>query len=400
MSNLIETGLYFHWPFCKSKCPYCDFNVHVSESIDQAVWKDAYLRALQTYADKYPERRIVSIYFGGGTPSLMPVDTVSSILKSVNDLWSVAPNIEVTLEANPTSVEAEKFRGFKDAGVNRLSLGVQAMNDSDLKFLGRTHDVKQALEAIDTARKIFDRYSFDLIYARPKQSLQDWEAELTGAIKHSGGHMSLYQLTIERSTPFYMDHARGKFTMPPQDLAADFYNLTWDVMEAAGLPVYEVSNHAAPGQQSIHNRVYWEYGDYFGIGPGAHGRIGNIVANNDKMAKTGIVSEGNKVALRDHHAPDRWLELVQSSGTGAHPGEVMGPEEMFAEALMVGLRLREGVTLAHLKKVSGVDPLEALEPGKLQKIKDEGWLADEVGKLRLTREGLLRLNSIVKYLLG
>ena len=402
MTNLIDTGIYIHWPFCKSKCPYCDFNVHVHEGIDQQQWKEAYIRVLKHYAEKSPERRIVSVFFGGGTPSLMPVDTVGGIVEIVNDLWSVAQDIEITLEANPTSVEAEKFKGFRNAGVNRVSLGVQALNDADLNFLGRTHDVKQAIEAIETARKTFDRYSFDLIYARPKQNLQDWETELREAMKYADGHLSLYQLTIERSTPFYMEHARGAFTMPGQELAADFYNLTQEALEAAGLPAYEVSNHARTGQESRHNRIYWEYGDYIGVGPGAHGRM-SILSDNvsisDNMADFLDVSNRYKVAIRDHQAPEVLLDWVGRKGHGAHPEQPLTPREKFLETLMMGLRLREGVTLRHLEDKSGVRPRDALDQGKLRKMVAEGWMVDQADRLQLTREGWLRLNAIVPFIL-
>ncbi|MGB4106387.1 MAG: radical SAM family heme chaperone HemW [Alphaproteobacteria bacterium] len=401
-SNLVETGIYIHWPFCKSKCPYCDFNVHVHDSIDQEAWKSAYVRALGHYATRFPERRIVSVFFGGGTPSLMPVDTVEEILKTINDSWGLAADAEVTLEANPTSVEAEKFKGFRAAGVNRVSLGVQSLDDAQLKFLGRKHDVKEALQAIETAKENFDRYSFDLIYARPGQTLAAWEAELGQALEHAGGHLSLYQLTIERSTPFYMDHARGAFTMPAQELAADFYNLTQDMLEAAGLPAYEISNHAKAGHESRHNRIYWEYGDYIGVGPGAHGRISinsDNVSNDDNPDDMLDDANRYKVATRDHQAPQIWLDRVVLKGHGAHPEQPLTPREKFLEALMMGLRLREGITLEHLRAKSGIKSTEALDHKKLRKLVSEGWLSGEADRLRLTREGWLRLNAIVPFML-
>ncbi|MCE7887841.1 MAG: coproporphyrinogen III oxidase [Alphaproteobacteria bacterium PRO2] len=402
IANAIDTGIYIHWPFCKSKCPYCDFNVHVHDSIDQGAWKHAYARALGHYAARFPERRIVSVFFGGGTPSLMPVETVGEILKTINDSWILAPDAEVTLEANPTSVEAEKFKGFRAAGINRVSLGVQSLDDGQLKFLGRMHNAKEAVQAIETARKIFDRYSFDLIYARPGQTLQAWESELRGALAHAEGHMSLYQLTIERSTPFYLAHEQGKFTMPAQELAADFYTLTQEVMEGAGLPAYEVSNHAQPGQESRHNRLYWEYGDYIGIGPGAHGRISLLsdkVSNSDFLDD--LLDDANryKVAIRDHQAPGIWLDRVELKGHGAHPEQALTPREKFLEALMMGLRLREGVTLEHLRTKSGINASEALHPKKLKQAVGEGWLVKDAKHLQATREGWLRLNSLVPFIL-
>ena len=400
--NAIDTGIYIHWPFCKSKCPYCDFNVHVHDSIDQEAWKNAYVRALGHYAERFPERRIVSVFLGGGTPSLMPVETVGEILKTISNSWMLAQDAEVTLEANPTSVEAEKFRGFREAGINRVSLGVQSLDDEQLKFLGRKHSAKEAVQAIETARKIFDRYSFDLIYARPGQTLQEWETELRGALAHVDGHMSLYQLTIERSTPFYLAHEQGKFTMPAQELAADFYTLTQEIMEGAGLPAYEVSNHAKPGQESRHNRLYWEYGDYIGVGPGAHGRISvssNIVSNDDIMDD--LLDDANryKVAIRDHQAPNVWLDRVDLKGHGGHPEQPLTPREKLLEALMMGLRLREGITLKQLRAKSGIDPADALHPKKLKQAVSEGWMVKDAKRLQLTREGWLRLNSLVPFIL-
>ncbi|MGB4058383.1 MAG: radical SAM family heme chaperone HemW [Alphaproteobacteria bacterium] len=382
--NTIDTAIYIHWPFCKSKCPYCDFNVRVHDTIDQKAWKDSYIKSIKYYAEELLERRIVSVFFGGGTPSLMPADTVEGIIQTIKDSWPVADDIEITLEANPTSVEAGKFKAFREAGINRVSLGVQSLRDEQLKFLGRTHDADEAIRAIHIAQNIFDRMSFDLIYARPGQTLPDWETELREAVELAKGHLSLYQLTIERSTPFYMDHARGKFTLPGQELAADFYALTQDIMEGAGLPAYEVSNHAASGHQSRHNRVYWEYGDYIGIGPGAHGRLSMNVG---------------KVAIRDHSAPEVWIERVEKSGHGAHPPEILPPRDRFIEALMMGLRLREGVSRDHLREKSGADLHEVLNEEKIRSVIREGWMADDLNHLRLTREGWLRLNAIVPFIL-
>ncbi len=314
----------------------------------------------------------------------MPVDTVGSILETINNLWAVDRDVEITMEANPTSVEAEKFKGFRAAGINRVSLGIQSLDDAQLKFLGRKHNVKEALQTVEIARKTFDRYSFDLIYARPKQTLAEWEAELREAVKHANGHLSLYQLTIERSTPFYMDHARSKFTMPGQEMAADFYNLTQDILEAAGMPAYEVSNHAGPGHQSRHNRVYWEYGDYIGVGPGSHGRLS--------------LGE-SKTATRDHSAPEIWLKQVGETGCGAHPFKNLSPRDRFVEALMMGLRLREGITCDHLLDKSGISVEEALDVTKLQKVTKEGWMEKDSKRLQLTREGWLRLNAIVPFIL-
>ncbi len=384
MKNTAPIGIYFHWPFCLAKCPYCDFNVHVQAQIDHAAWRAAYIKAIQYYAKMIEGREVASVFFGGGTPSLMEPETVAAILSEIRNYWNVSPNVEVTLEANPTSIETKKFEAFRKAGVNRVSIGVQSLNDADLKFLGRKHDVAQALAAIETARNIFERYSFDLIYARPNQTLELWSEELKRALEQARGHMSLYQLTIERSTPFFLDHAQGKFTMPDDGRGADFYNLTQEIMEQAGLPAYEVSNHAAAGQESIHNLIYWRYGDYIGIGPGAHGRL---------------IIDDIKNATREHHAPDIWLQKIQSEGFAHHPFEKISPPGRFAEALMMGLRLREGVSVKKLES-EGQSPFDELVyADNLAKITGEGWIVREGDILRLTREGMLRLNAIVPFLL-
>ena len=371
-------ALYFHWPFCLSKCPYCDFNVHVTQSIDHAQWREAYVRAIRHYAALYPEREIVSVYFGGGTPSLMEPATVAAILTEIDAGWGLPERAEITLEANPTSVEIDKFRDFRLAGVNRVSLGVQSLREDDLKFLGRGHDVAGAKRAIETAGAVFDRFSFDLIYARPSQTLKAWEEELREAAAMARGHLSLYQLTIERNTPFYISHARGDFTIPEQELAVDFYDLTQDVLGEAGLPAYEVSNHAAPGQESVHNMVYWHYGDYLGIGPGAHGRM------------TG--GNGQKQAMRDHQAPAKWLEWVGERGCGVHEPEILESSDRAVEAFMMGIRLRDGIAVLP-------EWGEYIDLAKLKSLEGEGWLCYDGDHVRLTREGMLRLNAIVRHVM-
>lgn len=379
-----QSGLYVHWPFCLAKCPYCDFNAHVVGEIDHARWRAAYLRALAHYAETVTGRTISSVFFGGGTPSLMQPETVGAVIEQVRALWPCVNDLEVTLEANPTSVEADKFAAFRDAGVNRVSIGVQALNDDDLLFLGRKHSAKEALQAIEIARKTFERFSFDLIYARPGQSVESWREELQQAAMLSGGHLSLYQLTIERQTPFYLDYAQGVFSLPDEDLACEFYNMTQDILEDAGLPGYEVSNHAAAGHESRHNLTYWHYGDYIGIGPGAHGRL---------------TLEGRKFATRDHHAPEKWLALVEEKGCGAHPFTALSGEERFLESLMMGLRLREGVSLRHLSGQGGQAWQRFIDMKRLQTARDEGWIVETDERLRLTPEGTLRLNALVPYLL-
>ncbi|MGH1399333.1 MAG: radical SAM family heme chaperone HemW [Alphaproteobacteria bacterium] len=370
-------GLYIHWPFCLARCPYCDFNTFVRDGIDYDAWLSAYLSSLDHYAGLTRGRGLSSVFFGGGTPSLMKPDHVAAILARVRELWSCSEDIEITLEANPTSVEIGKLRAFADAGVNRISLGVQALNDKDLAFLGREHDVKNAMQAIEISQNVFERASFDLIYARPEQSLKDWEAELRAAAALSAGHLSLYQLTIEQNTPFHFDFQKGLFSIPDQDLAADFYDLTQDVLGAAGMPAYEVSNHARAGEESRHNLIYWEYDDYIGIGPGAHGRLS---------------LEGGKVATRDHASLDGWMKHVGKKGHGTHPHKILSALDQVTEALMMGLRLRKGVSLqAHY--------WDCLDECNVKTLADQGWLEFDAAHMRLTCEGRLRLNTVLPYIL-
>lgn len=380
-------GIYIHWPFCASKCPYCDFNSHVRESIDHAAWEKSYLREIEYYAGLTKGRTVHSVFFGGGTPSLMAPETVASLIAAIRKYWPVANDLEITLEANPTSVEADKFRAFADAGINRVSLGVQSLEDQQLAFLGRKHSAKDAMEAIDVASKYFNRYSFDLIYACPGQTVSGWRQELEKAIKMTNGHMSLYQLTIERGTPFYTEHKRGAFHVPDQDLAGALYEETQDIMEAAGLPAYEVSNHAREGEESRHNLVYWRYGDYAGIGPGAHGRL--------------TLADKGKTGTRAHRAPEIWMDKVTENGHGAHPFEYIGPEERFTEAMMMGMRLRAGIDLKQLETEAGRPWAELLCRDKIDRLAGENLvvLDDKAGRLMPTRDGLQRLNSVLSYLL-
>ena len=372
-------GLYIHWPFCLSKCPYCDFNVHVSENVDQEQWQQAYLKSLEHYAGIY-KGTLSSIYFGGGTPSLMRPDLVQAIIDKARSLWLCVNDIEITLEANPTSIEAEKFARFKDAGVNRVSVGVQALNDKDLKFLGRTHTKEEAIKALSIASDTFERFSFDLIYARPEQTLKSWECELSEAIDLSKGHLSLYQLTIERNTPFHFDYAQGKFVMPKEELASDFYKLSSEVLGRAGMPAYEVSNHAVEGHQSNHNLNYWYYRDYIGIGPGAHGRL---------------TLDGRKYATRDHHAPQSWLAWVEKKGCGVHPYTPLSVYDRFSEALMMGVRLYDGIDL----KSCHEDWPRFVDMQRLQVVCEEGWATLDGGVLTCSVEGMLRLNALLPYIL-
>ncbi len=375
-------GIYVHWPFCASKCPYCDFNSHVRERIDEDSWRDAYLREIRHYAAMTPGRMVDSIFFGGGTPSLMSPATTQAIIDEIVKCWHVKNDIEITLEANPTSVEADKFRGFRMAGVNRVSLGIQALNDMDLKFLGRQHNAEEAVKAIKIASSTFDRFSFDLIYARPHHSVDEWSDELNEALDYAVGHLSLYQLTIEEGTPFHTRHARGEFTIPDEEQGAALYEATQDILSARGMPAYEISNHALPGEESRHNLVYWRYGDYVGVGPGAHGRL---------------TLNGVKYATRAHRAPEIWLERVAAHGHGAHDHEIVASKDRITESLMMGLRLREGVPMARLIAEGGTDTPLSLD--KVRVMAGEGMVEFDGATLRATPAGAVRLNALVAYLL-
>lgn len=377
-------GIYVHWPFCKAKCPYCDFNSHVSESIDHDRWAKAYQQEMGYIASMTEGRQVTSVFFGGGTPSLMKPHTVETILTHIHDKWDIASDVEITLEANPTSIEAQKFSDFNAAGINRVSVGVQSLRNDDLKFLGREHSAEEALEALKIANDNFDRVSFDLIYARPEQTIENWKKELTEAVNHAKGHLSLYQLTIEQGTPFYTQHARGDFRIPEQDQAGEFYEVTQDMLETAGLPAYEISNHAAAGQESSHNLTYWKYGDYAGIGPGAHGRL---------------TVDDQKKATRTHRAPDIWLEKVDQAGHGYHPFEEVNDNERFTEMMMMGLRLKEGVVLEDIKQETGKEWREALQEEKVKKLCDENLLIVTNTHIKPTKEGMQRLNALLGYLL-
>ncbi len=378
-------GIYIHWPFCKSKCPYCDFNSHVRDRIEHDRWRAALLRELDHYADATSGRRVTSVFFGGGTPSLMEPATVGAVLERIAARWTVGDDLEVSLEANPTSVEADKFRAFRAAGVNRLSMGIQALDDASLKFLGRQHNAAEATGAIELAAKTFDRFSFDLIYARPGQSVAAWEAELTRALDYAVGHLSVYQLTIEEGTAFFPLHARGDLVLPDEDLAGDLYEATQSLLDRAGLPAYEISNHARPGEESRHNLTYWRYGDYVGVGPGAHGRL---------------TLDGEKFATRAHRAPEIWLERVERDGHGAATPEPVPREARGSELLMMGLRLREGVARARLVEEMGRDLDGLVDAAALGRLVTGGFLEVDDTAIRATHEGRQRLNAVLAALLA
>ncbi|EFO32230.1 putative oxygen-independent coproporphyrinogen III oxidase [Roseibium sp. TrichSKD4] len=371
-------GIYIHWPFCAAKCPYCDFNSHVRhQAVDQDRFAAAFERELTHFADLTKGKTVQSIFFGGGTPSLMKPQTVERILSKVSGLWSIDDEVEISLEANPSSVESERFRGYRAAGVNRVSLGVQSLHDRDLKLLGRLHDVKTALKAIETARSTFPRLSFDLIYARPDQSLEDWRAELQQALDLAADHLSLYQLTIEPGTPFYTLYHAGKLVVPEPDVGAEFYALTQDITTAHGLPAYEVSNHARPGAECRHNQVYWRYGDYVGVGPGAHGRI---TVGASKLA----------TAIERH--PETWLENVETHGHGKVEDQGLSEEEQGDEFLLMGLRLTEGIDLQRYEKIA----CRAIDPRRLSALIEHGMVEkiDET-RVRATRDGFMVLDAVV-----
>ncbi len=379
-------GIYVHWPFCLSKCPYCDFNSHVRSSIDEGRWQRALLAELDHFAAELRDqpREVVSVFFGGGTPSLMPPAITAAILDRIAARWPLSPDLEVTLEANPTSVEAGRFEGFRAAGVNRLSLGVQSLNDAELRFLGRGHSAAEAKAAIRLAHRHFRRVNFDLIYARPNQTVADWRAELGEAIALTVGHLSLYQLTIEEGTAFHNIYRRGGFRLPDEETAAALYDATQEVCEAAGLPAYEVSNHAAPGEECRHNLVYWRYDDYLGIGPGAHGRI----------------TCGEKaVATAQLRKPELWLGAVERDGHGSESREPIDPADRAAEMLMMGLRLREGVDRRRFARRIGRDLEAFVAPDLRQALVADGYLAEDGGRLRVTRQGMPVLNHLLGKLL-
>jgi len=340
-------GIYLHWPFCAAKCPYCDFNSHVRhQPVDQERFTKAFLREISHMRQLSGSKTVTSIFIGGGTPSLMEPATIDALLNAVARHWHVPDGIEITMEANPSSVEATRFRGYRAAGVNRVSLGVQALNDRDLKFLGRLHDVADALKAIRLAREIFPRMSFDLIYARPGQTVPAWEAELKEAIGYAVDHLSLYQLTIEEGTAFHGLYKAGKLTTLDEEQAAVLYEATQEITGRHGMPAYEVSNHARPGAESRHNLTYWRYGEYAGIGPGAHGRLSRA---------------GGKLATSTERHPERWLEAVEADGHGLVEQDSLDRDEQADELLLMGLRLKEGVDLARWQQLSGRDPDPARE---------------------------------------
>jgi putative oxygen-independent coproporphyrinogen III oxidase len=377
-------AVYIHWPFCKSKCPYCDFNSHVRERIDERRWRQALLAELAWWAEQTEGAAVTSIFFGGGTPSLMAPETVAAILNAVRKHWRLAGDCEITLEANPTSVEAARFRALRDAGVGRVSLGVQALDAAALKFLGRGHDVREAHAAVEVARTTFPRFSLDLIYARPGQTPAAWARELTAAVAMAGDHLSVYQLTIEAGTAFATSFARGDFALPDEDTAGALYEATQAALEAAGLPAYEISNHARPGQECRHNLAYWRGHDYLGVGPGAHGRL---------------TSGPARFATRQMKAPETWLAAVEERGHGTEEFVRLTPDERRSEMVMMGLRLAEGITRDRFFAATGMNFDEAFGD-RLTPLVDGGFVELDEHVLRATASGRQRLNALLGNLLA
>jgi oxygen-independent coproporphyrinogen-3 oxidase len=384
VSDRDALAIYIHWPFCRSKCPYCDFNSHVRESIDADRWTRALLADLERQAEGTAAREVVSIFFGGGTPSLMMPETAGALIARVKALWPAAPDLEVTLEANPNSAEAETFAGFAGAGVNRLSLGVQSLDDAALRFLGRGHDRNEAIAAIRLATRLFPRTSFDLIYARPGQTPKAWQAELDEALSLAGEHLSLYQLTIEPGTAFGNRAARGEPLAADEETAALLFELTQERLGAAGLPAYEISNHARPGAECRHNLAYWRYDDYLGIGPGAHGRISG---------------SNGKIATRQIRSPEAWLAAIEANGTALDEVTPVGRGEMVEEMVMMGLRLMEGVDRDRLETLAGRDA-GMLFGHALPRLIEGGFLMLNKSRLAATQAGRQRLNAVLVALFG
>jgi oxygen-independent coproporphyrinogen-3 oxidase len=374
-------GLYLHWPFCQSKCPYCDFNSHVAAAIDQARWQRAFLAEIDRVAAQTPGRVLHTVFFGGGTPSLMAPEVVAAVIERIRARWPVANDLEITLEANPTSAEAGRFRAYAAAGVSRLSMGIQSLDDAHLRALGRRHSAAEARAAFDIARAAFPRVSFDLIYARQDQRPEDWRRELSEALAMAVDHLSLYQLTIEEGTAFGDRFARGRLPgLPTHDDAADIYALTQELCDAAGLPAYEVSNHAGIGMESRHNLIYWRSGDWAGIGPGAQGRL---------------TLAGRRWATDTPRAPQAWLSQVEARGSGELPRAALSAQDRATEHLMMGLRLTEGIDLARQARLAGAPPDEAA----VRELEDLGMVARSGGRLAATPAGRMVLNAVIRALL-
>lgn len=371
-------GIYVHWPFCAAKCPYCDFNSHVRhEPVDEARFARAFAQEMSWFGALTPNRKPESVFFGGGTPSLMKPETVAAILDAIANTWDLASDAEITLEANPSSVEASRFAGYRTAGINRVSLGVQSFDDAELKRLGRLHNAAEAIKAIDIAQSTFDRSSFDLIYARPGQTPDMWRAELGEALTRAGEHLSLYQLTIEENTPYHALHAAGKLVLPNEDEARALWDVTQEIMSGAGMPAYEISNHARPGAESRHNLVYWRSGEWAGVGPGAHARIG--------------MNDGRH-AFSTERNPELWASRVEQTGNGVVSDELLDPTEVADEYLLMGLRLAEGVEIARFEEIAGY----RLDEDRIRDLESHGLISRPApGRLSVTTAGFPVLDAVV-----
>ena len=380
-----DLAVYVHWPFCASKCPYCDFNSHVRPTIDPQPWSAAYASVIRRYGDEIGRRRVHSIFFGGGTPSLMPPALVGEVIDAVARAFDLSTDAEITLEANPSSVEAAAFGTLRRLGVNRVSLGIQALDDATLAFLGRAHDVATARHAAAAAANTFDRYSLDFIYGRPGHTPSAWRTELAAAIAMAGDHISAYQLTIEPGTAFATRHARGDLTLPDEDTQAALYEITQELLAIAGLPAYEVSNHARPGAACRHNLAYWTYGDYLGVGPGAHGRV----RLSDR-----------RVATRAHRLPETWLQAASCGENGERHREDVPADIAAAEAVMMGLRLADGIDRQLYAQRIGRDPIDDLNPDGVASLCAQGFLRVDADRIATTPAGLQRLNAVTARLLA
>ena len=378
--NHENLAVYLHWPFCLSKCPYCDFNSHVASTINHESWKKGFLSEIKRSASSIGNRQVTSIFFGGGTPSLMDPNTVSEIIDLITQLWSVAERVEITIEANPSSSDVSRFRAFRSAGINRVSLGIQSLQNNSLKFLGREHTAAEGISAAQIGAKVFDRISIDLIYGRPEQTVKDWRNELQMALDLINNHISVYQLTIEKGTPFYDLARRGSLMLPSEGIAADLYQTTQGLLEEVGLPAYEVSNHASKGNESQHNLTYWQYGDYLGIGPGAHSRI---------------MIDSQIQALEQFRQPARWLLAASSEKYGTSQKKILSRSECAREMVMMGLRLKTGLNRKSFHRRIGLNLEDILNTATLSTLEDANLVSNDRNSLRLTPRGLLVLDSVL-----
>lgn len=384
VSEKNKLSIYIHWPFCKKKCPYCDFNSHVSNDVNHDRWLKAYLQEIEYFKEFIGKKQINSIFFGGGTPSLMDPQSIEKIIDKINQI-SAFENIEITLEANPTSIEAQKFKDFKNAGINRVSIGIQSLNDDALKFLGREHSSSEAIGAVKVAASVFDNYSIDLIYARPEQTLQEWKTELNQALQYAKNHISLYQLTIEKGTDFYAQHRDGAFTMPEQERALELYEATNEALAIQGFDRYEISNYAKPGFESQHNLSYWRYIEYLGVGPGAHSRV---QLNGEKLSSMVML-----------HNPEKWLGHVEKSQHGIQQLNALTIEEVASEYVLMGTRLEEGLSLSNFTSRFGRDLNDFLDGDRLDFFAKNNLLMYDNNKLKLTNKGKTLLNYISAQIL-